>query len=574
MQKEQMQKQTLTGYPSIDKPWLKYYSQEAIDMQLTECTMYEYIFNQNQDNLDRIAIDYYETKMSYRQMFQEISYLAGTLESIGIKEGDIVTVCMLNSPQTICLVFALNKIGAVANMVCGANSCEELKKIITDTKSSIVFTLDLFQNKFEQIVDETPMKQIVVAGFSKAIGSSGSKMESEEITFSKASKFILWEQFFQCKRDSQKTSSNADAAAVITYTGGTTGGAKGAVLSNMGIVVNAQQHVIGEWNLQRNHIWIQVLPLYIAYGMTFSLMVPLIVGMTIIVRNPMEDSISELCQKFKPNHIAYGPAYWEAFADDNKNIDLSCLISPVTGGDILNVEVEKKINKYLEKQGCRSLLVNGYGMTEANVGISVNYQQVHKLGSVGIPFVKNIVSAFNLETGKELKYGEQGEICVQTPSMMKGYINNQEETNNVIRQHDDGKLWLHSGDLGYITEDGFVYISGRLKRYMLHIANGLHKKVFSLDIEKVLMNHPKVAKCTVVPMRDEVTFQVPAAYIILKKEYHVDGDLEKELISYAETNLQDGYRPRKYIFVDKFPLTKVGKIDYLALERDVEERDE
>ena len=551
---KQMKEQVLTGYPSIDKPWLKYYSQKAINMQLPECTMYELIFNNNQDNLNRIAIDYYGRRISYRQLFQEISCLAGTLEKNGIKEGDIITVCMVNSPETIFLLFALNKIGAVANMICGLNTCIELKKCIEDVKSKFVFTLDSFQDKFEQIVDEIQVEKVVVINEIKAL------------SLPKKSQFIAWEQFFEQKVESVKTCHNADAPAVITYTGGTTGGSKGALFNNKSILINAQQYVITECGLERDNIWVQVLPLFIAYGMTFSLMIPLIVGMTIIVRIPMEDTIAEICEKFKPNHIAYGPAYWEAFAEDDKNIDLSCLITPISGGDKLNVTTEIKINEYLKKQGSKNLLLNGYGMTEANVVISVNYQHAHELGSVGIPFVKNIVSAFDLETGEELKYGQKGEICIQTPSMMLGYVNNREETDNVIKRHKDGNLWLHSGDLGYVTEDGFVYISGRLKRYMLHIANGIQKKIFSLDIEKVLLDCSKVDKCAVVPIKDQITFQVPVAFIILKKGYCSEEDIE-EVRAYANKNLENSYQPVKYIIVDKFPLTRVGKIDYLTLEK-------
>lgn len=547
----------LTGYPSIDKPWLKYYSQNAIDMPMPDCTMYEFIFQKNQDNFEKVAVNYYGTTVTYRQMFQEISHLAGTLEKEGIKEGDVVTVCMINSPETVFLLFALNKIGAIANMVCGLNTCNELLKCITDVDSKFVFTLDTFQDKFEQIADKIQVKKIVV---------HNSDRNRKTILLPKDSRFIMWEQFFGEKVESVQTCHNGNAPAVITYTGGTTGGSKGALFSSKSMIVNAQQYVAGECSLKRDNVWIQVMPLFIAYGLTFSLMVPLVAGMTIIIRTPMKDSIAELCQEFKPNHIAYGPAYWEAFADEDKDLDLSYLITPITGGDILNAATETKINKYLEKQGSRSPLLNGYGMTEANVAVSVNYQHAYELGSVGIPFVKNTVSVFDLETGKELKYGQKGEICIQTPSMMLGYVNNQEETDNVIKKHEDGKPWIHSGDFGYISENGFVYISGRLKRYMLHIANGIQKKIYSLDIEKVLLSHPKVDKCAVVPIHDEVTFQVPVAFIILQNGCCLETELE-DIKKYASQNLQGGYQPVQYIIVDKFPLTKVGKVDYLALEK-------
>lgn len=567
----------MTGYPSIDKPWLKYYSQEVIDTPLPKCTIYEYIFNNNQDNLNRTALDYYGTKISYRQMFQEISYIAGTLEDNNVKEGDIITVCMINSPETIYLIFALSKIGAVANMVYGSSTSEELKKYILDVKSKIVVTLDLFQDKFAQIANETQLEKVIVArstGSMSPTNQLGARLFKgiKPIPLPDDSRFITWKKFFETKKESKRTCHDADAPAIITYTGGTTGGSKGAILSNKAIIAVAQQYIIGERELRRESKWMQVLPLFIAYGVTCSLMIPLTIGMTLIVRIPMSESIVDLYKKFKPNHIMYGPAYWEAFADANENLDLSNLIAPITGGDTLHAATESKINDYLQRHGSPYLLMNGYGMTEVGAAVSVNYKYAHKFGSVGMPFVKNVIAAFDTETGQELRYGERGEICIQTPSMMLGYVNNLEETNNIIKEHEDGKLWVHSGDLGYITEDGFVHISGRLKRYMMYIANGLHKKIFSLDIEKVLLEHPYVDNCAVVPIADNVTFQKPVAFIILKKNILLDKNIENEFKSYAEKNLQEEYRPVKYIFVDSFPLTKVGKVDYISLQKDAEKK--
>lgn len=565
----------MTGYPSIDKPWLKYYKQEAIEEPLPECTMYEYIFHNNQDNLERIALNYYGKKISYRQMFQNISYIAGALEKIGVKAGDVVTVCTINSPETIYLIFALNKIGAVANMIYGSSTDEEIERYIENVKSKIVFTLDLFQDKFLRILDKTNVEKIVVIKVVQSmslLNQVGAKlfksMKSKPLP--NDPRFITWEQFFCNKCESATACHDPSAPAVITYTGGTTGGSKGAVLSNKAVIAVAQQYIIGEEQLRCDSVWMQVLPLFIAYGVTCSLMIPLIVGMTLVVRIPMVESLAELYKKFKPNHIMYGPAYWEKFADDNVDFDLSSLIAPITGGDMLHEAVEIKINDYLKRHGSQYSLMNGYGMTEVGAAVSVNYRYAHELGSVGIPFVKNVISAFDIETGKELQYRQKGEICIQTPSMMLGYVNNPEETDHIIRKHEDGQYWVHSGDLGYISENGFVYISGRLKRYLVYIANGLHKKVFSLDIEKVILEHPFVNKCAIVPIDDEKTFQAPVAFIMLKKEIVFDKKIESELKAYVEDKLPDGYRPIKYCFTDKFPLTKVGKIDYITLEKEAE----
>ena len=559
-----------TGYPSIDKPWLKYYSEEEINTPLPECTMYELIYDRNQDNLDRTALEYYGTKITYGQMFHEIAVLASALEDNGVKKGDIVTVCMINSPETINLLFALNKIGAAANMVYGSSTPEELKKYIVDAKSTLVVTLDIFQDKFVEIADTTDIQQIVVTSLSRSMAVSErpamGPMGMEQWPLPKHPKFSTWEEFFRSDRVSTTTCHDAEAAAVITYTGGTTGGSKGVILSNRAVVAVAVQYA--ERGLSRKSTWAQLLPLFIAYGVTGSLMTPLAVGMTLIVRLPMSDSIADLCKKFKPNHILYGPAYWEAFANSDESLDLSYLIVPFSGGDTLTPAVETKINEFFQKNGCSYPIMNGYGMSEVGATISVSYQRAYEFGSVGIPLVKNVVAAFDVESGKEVTYGQEGELCFCTPSMMTEYINNPEETNNIIRRHGDGKLWVHSGDLGYITEDGFVHISGRLKRYMLCIADGVQKKVYSLDVEKVLLQHPKISKCAVVPIASKETFQAPVAFVVLKGEYQPDQKTELELKTFCEENLQSVYRPVRYMFVDKFPLTKVGKVDYRMLEQE------
>ena len=210
-----------------------------------------------------------------------------------------------------------------------------------------------------------------------------------------------------------------------------------------------------------------------------------------------------------------------------------------------------------------------WNISDASLGaaVSVNYRHAYEFGSVGAPFVKDIVSAFDVETGEELPIGQEGEICINAPSTMIGYLNDPEETDNILRRHKDGLLWVHSGDLGYISENGFIHISGRLKRYMLCIANGVQKKVFSLDIEKVLLKHPEVEKCAVVPIDDKTVNQAPVAFIVLSDLNADQSAAEAALSEYAEQNLEPVCRPSKYFFVPKYPLTKVGKVDYRALER-------
>lgn len=562
----------MTGYPSKDKPWLKYYTEEAVVASLPECTMYEYILNQNRDNLDRVAMNYYGANTTYGEMFQRIDSMAGSLQAAGISVGETVTVCMVNGPDTVCLLFALNKIGAVANMVYGADSPEELLTHLTDAHSTTVFTLDMFLEKFIAIADKANLKQIIVANITAEMAPP-TRIAAQLFKGMKPkalpndTRYCKWKKFFKQEKLESRTCHDGKRAAVITYSGGTTGGSKGVILSNIAVISVAHQYSMSEKNLRRDSKWMQVLPLFIAYGITSSMFVALTVGMTQIIRIPMTESIADYCKKFNPNHILYGPIYWEAFADQNAPLDLSGFIAPTSGGDAMRPAVEKKINDYLLSHGCPCALMNGYGMTEVGAGVSINFPHAYKFGSVGIPFAQNNIAVFDIETEKELSFGQEGELCINAPSMMIGYLNNEKETHNIIRLHNDGKYWIHSGDLGYIDNDGFIFISGRLKRYFMHVENGVQKKIFSLDIEKVLLQHPYVENCAVVPIADPNTVQAPVAYVLLKREHRGKENSSKILSDYCQERLSASYCPVKYFFVDHFPLTKIGKVDYLALEK-------
>lgn len=561
----------MTGYPSIDKPWMKYYSDAALSAKIPDCTIYEAIKNANQDNLDHVALIHYGKRITYRELFQQIDNVASSLVSMGITKSSIVSICMLNSPETIYLLYALNKIGAVANMVSPISSPEEIVHDICHVHTKHLFTLDIFQEKIAAIINQTELETVVVVPATQSM----SKVNQLGAAYLKGLKgkplpsdvrFVGWHTFCSNASAAIKTTHDPSADAVIVYTGGTTGGSKGVLLTNSSIISTAEQAIIsGKRSYAREHTWMQVIPLFVAYGVCCSLQMPLTVGMTLIIRVPTAETISQLC-KFKPNHIMYGPAMWEKLADENKDIDLSFLITAVSGGDRLPEAVELKINTYLQKHGSRTDVLNGYGMSEVGAAVAANHWYAHELGSVGIPFTENIISAFDTDSGHELQYNQEGEICVCTPSMMKEYINNPEETANVIRKHDDGKLWVHTGDLGYITENGFVYISGRIKRFITVYDGELYKKVFSLDIEKVLFQHQAIENCAVVAAPAPMG-QVPKAFIILNRQYAWSQELEDDIKFFCAEHLNPNAVPVQYIFVDSFPLTNIGKVDYRALER-------
>ena len=481
-----------------------------------------------------------------------------------------MSICMLNSLETVYLMFALNKIGAISNLLYAMDGDKEIIAHINDTDTKYLFTLDIFSERIHSIIDNTNIVNVFVANltqsmpfFTRMAARKLKKMNPLPLPTDK--RFVSWDDFLAKKLKTSFICEDADAPAAICYTGGTTGGSKGVVMSNRCIVSVAQQYILRGVKLSRSSKWIQILPLFIAYGVTCSLQIPMMVGMNVILRITGSEPISKL-MKLKPQYIMYGPAFWERLADENKNITFTTFEEGISGGDRLSEPVEEKINKYLFEHGSKNPVFNGYGMSEVGAAVSVNFEGAHELGSVGIPFVKTVISAFDIETGEELPVGSEGEICILTPSVMTEYLNNPEETANIIRKHADGKEWVHSGDLGYISPDGFLHISGRLKRYILVKYNQIYKKVFSLDIEKVLLKHPAVNNCAVVPMEHPEMEQAVRAFIILKKGFALTEQLKADIEEYCEQNLDKVYRPVCYEFVESFPLTKVGKIDYKALE--------
>lgn len=566
---------SMTGFPSIDKPWLKYYSEEAISAILPEVSIYEYIKQQNRDNLDAIALIYYGNRISYRQLLDRIDGVAKALTKLGVKQGDIVTVCSLNTPECIYLLYALNKLGAVANMIYSIETAENIRDRIKEVQSTILLTLDIFQQKLLQILDETDIKTVIVSNLTKSMSVS-SKLgaryikKMKPLTLPSDKRFISWEMFWKGRETVRESDvivcNDENLPAVIVYSGGTTGGAKGVVLSSRNINAGAWYYIQCEANLRRGQTWLQVIPLFIAYGVVSSLHLPLVAGLTLIVRIVGTDTVSQVC-KLKPNHILHGPAFWESFVDENIDIDLSFLINPTSGGDVLSQAVEDKINNYLSEHNCKYPLMNGYGMSEMGAAIAVNFENVHRIGSVGIPFVNVIISAFDSETEEEMQYGQEGEICIQGPSMMVDYYNKKKETKEIIRTHKDGSVWLHSGDLGYVSEDGFVYISGRLKRFIHIKYDNMHEKVFSMEIEKVLIKHTYVDKCVVVPVADKQHIQLPFAYIILKDGVKPTKEMEQDIRLFCQEHLKEFCRPFQYKYVEAFPLTKINKVDYRELER-------
>ena len=568
--------ENLTGYPSIDKPWLKYYSEEAINTPLPECTIYEYLWRNNKDHPEDIALSYYGAEITYGELFIKIEAAAKAFSHLGVKQGDVVVVTSVTIPEMIYSFYALNRLGAIPNMVDPRTSVEGIREYIRESDAKIVLAIDAAYSKVKQAAEQTSVSNIVVLSpvdslpavkrfFAKTI----SRLKGAVSKYEQRS--ISWEKFITDGKGSAIHESPyvKNTCCAIIHTGGTTGNPKGVMLSNENMNSSVVQGYVSGFNFKRNHRWLGIMPPFIAYGIANGLHMPLCDGMTLIVLpkfNP--NQYDKLLVKYRPNHIAGVPSHYSTIIKSRrlKHIDLSFLFSPIVGGDGTEVGFEAQVNAFLHEHNCPNNLIKGYGMTEVCAAVSATAQgEWNKPGSVGIPLSHSVVSVF--QNGKELPYGSRGEICMYGPSVMIGYYGNEEETRSILQRHADGTVWVHSGDLGYVDEDGCIFIDGRLKRMIVR-ADGF--KVFPKIIEDVVLSHETVRACCVIgaPDKEHSQGKLPMAFVVVDTAFaDKKNTLTVALSSRCRKELPEYAQPIAFEFVDALPLTPIGKIDYRKLER-------
>lgn len=570
------------GYASIDKPWLKYYSEEQIKTEIPKMSVYRYLYEKNKEYLERTALTYFGRKITFGELFSKIEETAKALKNMGVKENDIVTISMPNTPEAVYLFYAMSKIGAIANMVDPRTSVDGIEKYIQEVGSDKVIIIDSYYNKVKSLVKNGKVKQVVAIspaeslplalnlGFKTKEFIESLKESSKKNVFN--NKTQNWKQFISLgKRYSLSTEADyhENRPVVIEHTGGTTGVPKGVLLSNENINSVALQSVLTGIDMQREHNWLDIMPTFIAYGVGMGLHLPLTIGMeTILIPQFDAQKFDELLYKYKPIHMVGVPSYWGTIIKSKKlaNQDLSYMIAPTVGGDAMNTTLEKEANEFLKEHNCTSKIVKGYGMTEVTGGVAGTVDANNEVGSVGIPFVKQIISIFDPNSEEELDYNQDGEICITGPNTMIGYFENQEETNTILKRHADGKIWVHTGDIGHITENGNIFIVDRLKRMIIRY-DGF--KVFPSLIEKTISEHKAVASCKVVAIDDSDHRQgkLPKAHIVLKEEYkQYAEEIQEEITLLCFEQLPEYCQPVEYKFRDELPLTPIGKVDYLSLE--------
>lgn len=575
----------ITGYASIDKPWQKYYSKEAITDSIPELTAYQYMVSQNKDNLSTKAIMYYGKKISYKNYIDMIDETARRLYNLGVTEGEVVTVMSVANPELEILFYALNKLGAIINLIDVRSDYKQIKKYLMEVKSSEVVVMDNFLPEFDKCMEDEDIDNIVENVITLSPYNSvlfpfnvlaEKKSRKEDSTLynkideiKKKNKYMTWNDLMSVHkyRYPRYPRYKKNMVAALVHTGGTTGVPKTVKLSNENFNAMAIQYKSLNANYNKGDTFLNGIVPFVAYGIVVTIHMPMCLGMTNIIApilSPKE--FTEFMIKYKPNHTITVPTYVEHFVHDRKadSMNWKCLKNLGIGGDYFSEQSEIYVNEFLKNHGSSSIAEKGYGMTENSSTAGVCLVGVNKTNSLGIPLPLNTYGIFERGTDKELKYGEEGEICITGPTEMLGYLDNEEEESKVIKIHSDGKKWIHSEDVGIIDEDGFLFFKGRYKRLIPH--GGF--KLYPSYIEGVIMKHPDIDNCCVISIPDKVYGASPEAHVVIKKDSVSElKKLKEELIKLCQDKLPSYSQPEDFIFEEDLPLTSVGKVDYKKVEK-------
>ena len=567
-------------YASQAKPWLKYYDQKFIDQTLPALSAFEYVCQRSKNHLNDTALEYYGRKFTYADLIVNVKKTAAALRGAGVKKGDIITVVSIMTPEIIALFYAADMMGATLNLVDPRYSVEGIREYIEEVDSHLLVCLNVVYERCRQAAKRTNVEKVIVlspADSLPPVMAVGYKLTTPDKN-KYASNVIRWKQFIK-GGEGQSTAAepyDPDHACVVVHTGGTTGSPKGVMLTDdcfNGIALQFQAY---PKLFHRGQKLMNIMPPFIAYGFACGIHLPLVLGFTvIIIPNLNPAKLGSLVLKHKPEHMFGVPTHYQQLAADPKlrDKDLSFIINYAAGGDSLSRGAEQTVNDFLAAHGARYPIAKGYGMTEVSSAATVAAGLDNKPGSVGIPMVNTVVAAFEPGTDQELPIGQRGELCISGPCLMKGYYNKPEETAILLRRHPDGRVWAHTGDMGYLDEDGFVFLDSRIKRMIIR-HDGF--KVFPSMIENVVSRHPAVHQCSVVGCadKDHTQGRLPFVYIVLKADTTAKKkQVIRELERMCAEELPEYVQPVAYKFISSMPMTPVGKVDYRQLEADISPRD-
>ena len=595
----QQESKKMTGYASIDRPWMKWYDEQELVPLTKGVNIYDYFFHVTKDYKWPL-LEYYGKKYTSKDIKREVDDKIKKLTAMGVKQDDKVSFIFLNVPEAIFFMLALSKMGAAANTIKFDESPERIKYMCELSESKYLFMSEvpfIVDNVLKSFECGNPVEQVISVPLTESMPkvavlnmlyeeSKKNCLEDKKISDilkemkktydatmkmerSLKSKLIIddrcitydeWKKLYNTK-EMNTIIGGGDKVSIIMYTGGTTGGAKGVETTNDSLTASAHIFEESEMEFYPKKTSMSILPPAVSYyfNATYNLMC---CGVKVSLVSKFDiKEYPDLIKKYRPNIFMAGPILFKSMRESDIE-DLSFATDPISGGDKLHTEEEMAYHDFSKSKGCDTWIKQGYGLTESMAGVMYSNKNALKMGSIGIPLKHVDIAIFDYDSYDEKKYGEIGEICVKGPTVMKGYLKNPESTKKMLRVHPDGQVWLHTDDLGYMDIDGRIYHCGRAKR-MLTRSGG---KVWLGTLEDAIKGHPMVDDCCCVKLADTVEREVPVAHIILKNN-DCGREVFDEIDEQVKQSCPEIYVPKYYVKRDEIPITEANKkVDFKVLE--------
>lgn len=556
----------LTGYPSIDKPWLKYYSEEAINTPLPECTVWENIYKRNKDHLTDTALLYFGKKISYGKLFSEIDKTAKALAYLGVKNGDNVAICMPAVPEAIYTILALNKLGANAGMLNPTFNEVQLTDRVNEMEAEVLIVVNELYATMQNVIPKTSIKHIVTCPAANSLGAFVRLVKKVK----PISGTLRWNVFIRQGRGTsyQTASYEKQKPAIMVFSSGTTGASKGIQLTNDGINATGCGYEYGGFGFQRQDIFFAQIPIWFSTGISVTMLVPLIHGVTVILE-PIYDFelFYQHILKYRPNFLVTATGLLDYLLNKQPRSEAYQQFKYlVAGGEYVTPSAEQKYNQWLSDNHNPHGLHKGYGMCECGGTVTSTNESSNILGSAGIPLPHVTVAAFDLVTGEEKRYGERGEIRVLTPCRMLGYYKKPVETAKYFHSDAHGNVWACTGDMGYVAEDGNVYVSGRISDSYV---NSSGKTVYLFDIERAVLDIPQVRQCKAI------AHEINGVMTHICHTVLIGGANQEETLhiikKHCAEKLDSTHQPELFRFYDDaLPVAPSGKLDIRKMQENTD----
>ncbi len=561
---------------TIINPFFKYENSNApLGFEIPDFSMFGMLKITAENQPDSLAYEYFGTKCTYKNLVEKIEKISGAYFSLGVRKGDIVTIIMPNTPEAVISIYALNRIGAVANILHPLSAQEEIKNHINRVRSKVVLCVNICTEKLANIIDKTSVKNVIVASPGDSMPAIMKTLYAlkciKNFKYDKSDKrYMSWNTFASKAKfvaEYLPEGEENKEVAVILHSGGTTGTPKDIMISNSNFNAFGIQAVLTLRDVKSGDKILAILPIFHGFGLGVCVHVSFCFGAcSVLIPQFNAKQFASILKKHKPTMIFGVPTLYEALikAKGTDKIDYSFLKYAVSGGDTLPEKLENSVNEFLASHNSNIKICEGYGMTEGLAALCLSVGENYKSRTIGKPLIGTEMCIVEPGTTNVLPAGEDGELCVSGPTVMIGYRNNPEETKNALRVHDDGKTWLHTGDMAAIDEDGFVHYKLRIKRMM--ITSGFN--VYPTQIEGVVEELDFVEKCVVVSVPHQYKKEVAKAYIVLKNGKEKNEATTEEIRAHCKKKLMHYSVPYKYEYVDLLPKTAYNKIDFMKLQKE------